>query len=75
MAKKNLKSEAAVAAKKKPEQLTKNEKKIITSRMSEIKKYKNDKKTVQNTIPYIQMFKDGICQISENSYSKTIQLQ
>ena len=73
MAKKNLKSEAAVAVRKKPEQLTKDEKKVIAARMSEIKKYKNDKKTVQNTIPYIQMFKDGICQISDNSYSKTIQ--
>ena len=72
MAKKNLKSEAAVAVKKKPEQLTKEDKKIIAARMSEIKNYRNDKKTVQNTIPYIQMFKDGICQISDNSYSKTI---
>lgn len=53
--------------------LTKEEKNAILKRMSEIKRYKNDPKTVQNTIPYLRMFKDGICQVTDNFYSKTIQ--
>ena len=53
--------------------LTKEEKNAILKRMSEIRRYKNDPKTVQNTIPYLRMFKDGICQVTDNFYSKTIQ--
>lgn len=73
MFKNKNKSEAAVAMNKPADQMTKKDKKVISARMSEIIKYKKDKKTVQNTIPFIQMFKDGTCQISENCYSKTIQ--
>ncbi len=67
------KAEAAVAAKKPIAELSKEDKRIIKQRMAEIKKYKGDPKTTQNTLPYIQMFKDGICHVSENMYSKTIQ--
>lgn len=69
----NIKAQAAVAAKKPANELTKAEKKIIAQRMREIKKYANDPSTTQNTLMYIQMFKDGICQVSENYYSKTVQ--
>ena len=67
------KAEAAAAAKKPIAELSKEDKRIIKQRMAEIKKYKGDPKTTQNTLPYIQMFKDGICHVSENVYSKTIQ--
>ncbi len=73
MAKRNLKSEAAVIIQKKPEQVTKKDKKTILERMKQISGVRKDRKTVQNTIPYIQMFKDGICQVSKTVYSKTIQ--
>lgn len=73
MAKRNLKSEAAVIMQKKPEQVTKKDKKTLLERMRQISGVRKDRKTVQNTIPYIQMFKDGICQVSETVYSKTIQ--
>ena len=73
MFKNKYKAEAAAAMQKTAAQMTKKDKKVIAARMGEIKRYKNDKKTVQNTIPYIQMFKDGICQVTENCYSRTIQ--
>ena len=69
----HLKSEAAKAAAKKPSALTKAEKRIIADRMAEIRSSNNNKRTVQNTIRYIQMFKDGICQIAQNTFSMTIQ--
>lgn len=66
--------EKVVKKNKKPvTPLTKDERNAILKRMSEIKKYKNDPKTVQNAIPYLHMYKDGICQVTENFYSKTIQ--
>ena len=71
--KKDLKSEAAVLSKKPASQLTKEEKAILSARMAEIKKYSSDPETVQNTIPYRCMFKDGICQVTENFYSLTVQ--
>ncbi len=67
------KAKAAVAAKKPSSQLTKQDKKVMAARMSEIKGQRKNKKSVQNTIPYTQMYKDGICQLSENLFSKTIQ--
>ena len=38
---------------------------------------KKEKKlyTVEDTIPYLRMFSDGICQLDENHYSKTIAFQ
>lgn len=69
----DYKSGAKAAAKKPIEQIDKNDKAIILARMNEIKKYKNDITSTQNTISYTQMFKDGICQIDEHRFSKTIQ--
>lgn len=69
----DLKSEASVAAKKKVSTLTKEEKAALAQRMGEIRKYKSDKSTTQNTIQFRQMFKDGICQVTRNLFSKTIQ--
>ena len=41
--------------------------------MAEIKSANGGKTTVQNTIPYMCMYKDGVCQVSENFFSMTIQ--
>ena len=54
-------------------QLTKEEKKILSARMAEIKAECKIKGTVQNTIPYNVMYRDGICEVSENFYSMTVQ--
>lgn len=69
----DLKSQADVLLKKPAQSLTKEEKKIISRRMAEIKKYSGDENSVQNTIPYMCMFKDGICQVSDNFFSMTVQ--
>ena len=54
-------------------QLTKEERKILSARMAEIKNENGSKNTVQNTIPFLCMYKDGICQVTENFYSATVQ--
>ena len=69
----SLEAQAKIISRKKPDQLTAADRKIIATRISQIKRHNRDRKTVQNTIEYMEMFKDGICQISENQYSKTIQ--
>ena len=49
--------------------LSKKERKEIEARLNKLTKKKY---SVQDTIPYIEMFKDGICQVSENYYTRTI---
>ena len=71
--KSDLKSKTAVLLEKSPETLTKEEKKLISARIAEIKKYTNDSAVVQNAIPYLTMFRDGICQVTENFWSATVQ--
>ena len=58
---------------KSAKQLTKEEKKILSARLAEIKAEGKIKGTVQNTIPYNVMYRDGICEVSENFYSMTVQ--
>ncbi len=60
-------------AKKPISEIDKNDRAMILARMKEIKKYRDDISSTQNTIGYTQMFKDGICQIDEHRFSKTIQ--
>ena len=64
---KQAKSPAAGAKRK----LTRAEKKQIAE---VIQKAKGDGKphTAQQTIPYVQMFPDGICHVSGKRYSKTV---
>ena len=69
----DLKSQSAVLVKKPASQLTKEQKKILSARMTEIKKYAGDTNTVQNAVPYMTMYRDGVCQVSENFYSMTVQ--
>lgn len=67
----DLKAKAAVIASKPA--LTKEEKRVIAARMEEIRKYAGDSATVQNTIPYLVMHRDGICEVTENYFTATIQ--
>lgn len=69
----DLKSQSAVLVKKPASQLTKEQKKILSARMAEIKKYAGDNNAVQNAVPYMAMYRDGVCQVSENFYSMTVQ--
>lgn len=49
--------------------LTKKERKRIEARLA---KLQHKKLSTQKTIPYLEMFKDGICQVTENYYTKTV---
>lgn len=69
----NSKASASVIMGKPAKQLTKDEKKILSARMAEIKSANGGKSTVQNTIPYQTMYRDGVCQVSDNFFSVTIQ--
>ncbi len=69
----NNKATADVIMGKPAKQLTKDEKKILSARMTEIKSANGNKSTVQNTIPYQTMYRDGVCQVSDNFFSLTVQ--
>ncbi len=56
---------------KRKTKLTKAEEKAIRKRIAQLTGRK--KMTVQRTIPYLIMGKNGICQLTENTYSRTIQ--
>ena len=66
-------SRSAVIMGKPASQLTKEERKILSARMAEIKNENGNKNNVQNTIPFLCMYKDGVCQVSENFFSLTVQ--
>ena len=63
------KAKSAVIMGKPASQLTKEEKKILSARMAEIKQQNGSNATVQNTIPFQCMYRDGVCQVSENFFS------
>ena len=69
----DLRSGAKAAAEKPISNIDKKDKAVILARMHEIKKYKDDISSTQNTIGYTQMFRDGVCQIDDHRFSKTIQ--
>ena len=60
-------SSAKVIMGKPASQLSKEEKKILSARMAEIRSENGGKNTVQNTIPFLCMYQDGVCQVSEIS--------
>ena len=66
-------SKAAVILRKPASELTKEEKKALSARMAEIRRETGGSATVQNTIPYLCMYRDGICQVSEHFFSLTVQ--
>ena len=67
------KSKSAVIMGRPASKLTKEEKKILSARMAEIRSENGGNSTVQNTIPFLCMYKDGVCQVSENFFSLTVQ--
>lgn len=70
---KNHKASASVILDKPAAQITKEEKKILSARMAEIKAESKNRRSVQNTIPYHTMYRDGVCEVSENFCSMTVQ--
>ncbi len=69
----NSQATASVIMCKPAKQLTKEDKKLLSTRMVEIRHENGGKSTVQNTIPYQTMYRDGVCQVSENFFSLTVQ--
>lgn len=51
--------------------LTRAEKKQLAQIMAQAKKSKHPQ-TAQQTIPYLRMYTDGLCRVTENCYSKTV---
>ena len=41
--------------------------------LAKVKKRNNGPATAQDTIPYLRMYQDGICQLDEKHFSKTVQ--
>lgn len=54
-------------------ELTKEQRKKIVNLVKKAKKTGKIPKSTQQTIPYQQMFKDGICQVTDDFYTKTIE--
>ena len=71
--KRDSKSETAVLLGKPASKLTKEDKKLLSARMAEIRHENGNNATVQNTIPFLCMYRDGVCQVSENFFSLTVQ--
>lgn len=61
-------------SKKQPVMLTKAQIKEIQQRMNKLKRQNiNNKSATQSIIPYIEMLKDGICYVNENTFSRTVE--
>ena len=55
--------------------LTREEKGRIEGAITKAKRESNVPHTAQQTIPYLRMYPDGICQVTDLLYTKTIQFQ
>ena len=53
--------------------LTRAQKKQLNALIAQVNRNKNGPHTAQQTIPYLRMHRDGICQLDDTHYSKTIQ--
>ena len=72
--KKSLKNTAKSQNRKDNTTLSKEQIRQIQNRMSLLKsKNTNNKSATQNSIPYIEMFKDGMCYVSKDLFSRTIE--
>ncbi len=60
---------------KMPGNLSKAEKKEVKRIIDEAKKNDGIPRTAQQSIPFERMFKDGICRVGKDYYTKTIQFQ
>ena len=66
-----------MAKKKEKIKLTRAEKKQLQELMTRRQQQSGKKgpRTAQDTIPYQRMWPDGICRVTDNYYTKTIQFQ
>ena len=55
--------------------LSRADKKAIDTAIHKAKKEDKKQMSAQDSIPFQQMFKDGICKVSDNYYTKTIRFQ
>ncbi|MBR5178915.1 MAG: conjugal transfer protein TraE [Lachnospiraceae bacterium] len=58
-----------------PEGLTRAEKKEVKKIIEEARRENSVPHTAQESIPFERMFKDGICRVTDDYYTKTIQFQ
>ena len=58
-----------------PEGLTREEKKEVKKIIEEARRKNSVPHTAQESIPFERMFKDGICRVTDDYYTKTIQFQ
>ena len=55
--------------------LTRDERRQIAAAVARAKKTDKKEKSAQESIPFQRMFPDGICRVTDNYYTKTIQFQ
>ena len=70
-----LKPKERAADIKLPENLTRREKREVRKVVQRARRTDAVPRTAQQSIPFQRMFSDGICRVSDNYYTKTIQFQ
>src|SRR5574344_2377971 len=55
--------------------LTRAEKRQIEAAIANAKRQDKRQKSAQDSIPFQRIFPDGVCRVTDNFYSKTIQFQ
>ena len=58
-----------------PKKLTRAERKQIDAAIARAKGADKKQKSAQDSIPFQRMFPDGICRVTDNCYTKTVQFQ
>ena len=66
---------AQIEKKKKRKKLSREEKKLIRTKIKEAEHRQETPHTAQKTIPYQRMYPDGICRVTDTRYTRTIQFQ
>lgn len=66
---------AQIEKKKKRKKLSREEKKLIRTKIKEADRRQETPHTAQKTIPYQRMYPDGICRVTDTRYTRTIQFQ
>lgn len=64
-----------IEKKKKRKKLSREEKKLIRTKIKEADRRQETPHTAQKTIPYQRMYPDGICRVTDTRYTRTIQFQ
>ena len=55
--------------------LSRADRKQIEAAIAKAKSTDKKRKSAQDSIPFQRMFPDGICRVTDNYYSKTVQFQ